>query len=208
MSCKLTPSSSSVWGGRLILKAGKESAGKRKGQHLPSPYLSQVPKPILLRVLLQVGVQLQEALGCHLLEQGRELVLPLIAMLHQRELEVRAVQQHELDVEDRLLLLHVISNLRVAERAHIPARMVFFLADVPTALTLAQLLISYHPDLCTAPSILLPPGASHFNPPQAYSHHRVIFPTTAYKIAVRLLGLAFKALESHRSGLSSQCAAH
>ena len=76
------------------------------------------PARILLGVLLQVGMQLQEPPGRHLLEQGRELVLPLVAVLHQRELEVRTVQEHKLDVQDCLLLLHIISHLCVAERAH------------------------------------------------------------------------------------------
>lgn len=126
MSCKLTPSSSRVWGGRLILQAGEGSEGGWEGQaYSPQPVAQasvppahRSPARILLRVLLQVGVQLQEPPGRHLLEQGRELVLPLVAVLHQRELEVRAVQEHKLDVEDRLLLLHIISHLCVAERAH------------------------------------------------------------------------------------------
>lgn len=96
----------------------------RPGLLSPTGGLSQCapahrwPVHILLRVLLQVGVQLQKPPGRHLLEQGREFVLPLVAVLHQRELEVRAVQEHKLDVQDRLLLLHIISHLCVAERAH------------------------------------------------------------------------------------------
>lgn len=54
---------------------------------LPAP-LPPRPVRLLLRVLPQVGVKLQEAPGRHLLEQGRELALPLVAVLHQRELEV------------------------------------------------------------------------------------------------------------------------
>lgn len=98
-------------------------------------------------------MQLQEAPGCHLLEQSRELVLPLVAVLHQRELEIRAVQQHKLDIEDCLLLLHVISNLGVAERPIFLLRC-FFFADMTntadTALMLVQVFIPYHPDLCSS----------------------------------------------------------
>lgn len=121
MSCKLTPSSSSVWGGRLILKVGKGSSNEWKAQGLPLAPSCRAPQPALLCILLQVGVQLQETPSSHLPQQSRELVLPLIAVLHQGELEVRTVQQHKLDVGDGLLFLHIISNFCVAARAPDPS---------------------------------------------------------------------------------------
>lgn len=113
--------------GRAAYSKARQRAQLRRQGRTCSPHPRLAPPPILLCILLQVGVQLQEAPGCHLLEQSRELVLPLVAVLHQRELEIRAVQQHKLDVEDGLLLLHIISNLCVAERAHIRAGTCFFL---------------------------------------------------------------------------------
>lgn len=180
MRCKLTPSSSSVWGGWLILQRGRREhgwAGARVGPTHPLRGLSPRPPAVLLRVLLQVGVQLQEAPGRHLLEQGRELVLPLTAVLHQRELEVRAVQQHKLDVEDRLLLLHVISHLRVAEKAHIPARTSFSLqsCQMPCLGDIFLPASSAKAFFCSqvSPTSTRPPadGCEH-----------VIFPTAAFRL--------------------------
>lgn len=95
-----------------------------RGGPLPPPPAPPRGEPVLLPVVPQVGVELQQAPGRHLLEQGGELVLPLVAVLHERELEVGTVQQHELDVEHRLLLLHVVGHLRVAARARVAGAVV------------------------------------------------------------------------------------
>lgn len=96
MSCILTPSSSSVWGGRLILKVSKECHWRkararsrtRVDAHTRTYPQSRPSQALLLGVVFQVGVQVRQAPGGHLLEQRGELVLPLVAVLHQRELEV------------------------------------------------------------------------------------------------------------------------
>lgn len=66
-----------------------------------------------LRTLVQVAVQLSESGASHEAEQLGEFVLPLVTVLHQRELQWGAVQQNELHVQHRFLLLHVIRHLRV-----------------------------------------------------------------------------------------------
>lgn len=145
---------------------------------LPSLGLSRVPHHppshvVLLRVLLQVRVQLQEAPGRHLLEQRGELVLPLVAVLHQRELELRAVQEHKLDVEDCLLLLHVVSDLCVAEKGPTaPLSTVCFFANVPSAPTGWYFL---HPTPGQQRySRRLLPRVSHFSPARAFAGDQVV----------------------------------
>lgn len=96
MSCILTPSSSSVWGGRLILKVSKECGWwkacartrTRVDTHARTYPQSCPSQALLLGVVFQIGVQLHQAPGGHLPQQGGELILPLVAVLHQRELEV------------------------------------------------------------------------------------------------------------------------
>ena len=54
-----------------------------------------------------------------LVQQTRELVLPLLAVAEDRKLQRRAVEQHKLDVQDRLLDLHVVRDLRVSVKRRV-----------------------------------------------------------------------------------------
>ncbi len=59
-------------------------------------------------------MQLLELRRRDVVQQRRELVLPLLAVRQDGELERRAVEQHELDVQHRLLRLHVVRHLSVS----------------------------------------------------------------------------------------------
>ena len=67
----------------------------------------------LLSVLFEEVVEFFELGGGDLPEQRGELVLPLLAVGEDRLFEWRAVEQHELDVQDRLLGLHVVGHFVV-----------------------------------------------------------------------------------------------
>ena len=69
-----------------------------------------------LRVLLHERVQLCQFVGGHFLEYTSETILPLVAVAQDGELEQRRVKQDELNVNDSLFLLNIISDLGIPRK--------------------------------------------------------------------------------------------
>ena len=69
-----------------------------------------------LRVLLHERVQLCQFVGGHFLEYTSETILPLVAVAQDGELEQRRVEQDELNVNDSLFLLNIISDLGIPRK--------------------------------------------------------------------------------------------
>lgn len=74
-------------------------------------------------VVLQEAMQLVEAGAGHDAEQLGEFALPLIAVLHQGDLERGTIQQDKLDAHHRLLLLNVVGHFHVPENAEMERQM-------------------------------------------------------------------------------------
>ena len=70
---------------------------------------------VLVFHLVDVAVDVVQAVGSNLVQQPGELILPLLTVRKDRELERRRVKQDVLDRQDGLLHLHIVCHLRVSK---------------------------------------------------------------------------------------------
>ena len=76
--------------------------------------IAENTKHLPFSIVFEECKQLGEFLTGHVMQHSGELILPFIAVTQQGKLEWRAVQQHKLNVQNRLFLLYIVGNFSVS----------------------------------------------------------------------------------------------